>query len=187
MLEPSRRSDFLRNSRVKQRRCWLRGLAITEIDSPHLRANIDSPPTWPGLIRAPFPCLRLSMKGRLLVEVRVAAVASRRYEPERIPTLLARPQGLDAPGLGPISPSRHLMDVGRPTRGTLLLRASRDGLWHGYFPFGPRRVHLDSGGGDGGRSSTRRASSISLSRNGDESSSRAPRLTFFLRNCWMVV
>ena len=75
---------------------------------------------------------------QLLVEVRVSPVASRVYEPEGVFTLLARPQVLVFMSQRMIGPSEHFMYVRIPACGTLLLRASRNVLWHGYFPFGPR-------------------------------------------------
>jgi hypothetical protein len=78
-------------------------------------------------------------RGPLQIEVRVALVASRLYEPERIPTLLARPE---VRVFGSLSQrrdmGRHLMYVRRPARGTLLVGADRDTFWHVHFPFGPR-------------------------------------------------
>jgi hypothetical protein len=63
--------------------------------------------------------------GPLQVEMRVALVASRVYEPERIPTLRARPQvrNLGSPRL---DIGRHLMHVSRPARGTFLLGTDGD-------------------------------------------------------------
>ena len=84
-------------------------------------------------------CASLTATGRLQVEVRVALIASRLYEPERIPTLLARPE---VRNLGSLSPrpniGRHLMHVSRRARGTFLVGADGDTFWHVQCPFGPR-------------------------------------------------
>ena len=66
--------------------------------------------------------------------MRIALVASRVYEPERVPTRLARPQVLVFMRLRLIGPSEYFMYIRRPARRALLLRVSRDLVWNGYFP-----------------------------------------------------
>jgi len=73
----------------------------------------------------------------LQIEVRVAPVASRLYTPERIPTLLARPQARNS-GSPRLDIGRHLVHFNRPARGTFLVGAGGDIFWHLHFPFGPR-------------------------------------------------
>jgi hypothetical protein len=69
--------------------------------------------------------------------VRVALVASRLHEPERIPTLRARPQvrNLGNPCIG-----RHLMHVGRRARGAFLVDAGGDILCHVSLALLPARL-----------------------------------------------
>jgi hypothetical protein len=85
--------------------------------------------------------------GPLQIEVRVALVASRLYDPERIPTLLARPQ---VRNFGSLSPhpdiGRQLVHVSRPARGTFLVGADGDTFWHVHFPVGPRSTSTVTSG-----------------------------------------
>jgi hypothetical protein len=75
----------------------------------------------------------------LQIEMRVASVVGRRYQPERVPALLARPQ-LRHLGRLSLRPDigRHFMHGRRSTRGAFLLGTDGDVFSHAQLPFRPR-------------------------------------------------